>query len=368
MKKVLIVATVIEHINSFHLPYIKQLSNDGFLVDVVSNGGVENVYVNQSFSIPFSRNPLSLNNFKAYRAAKCIIENGNYDVIYCHTPIASALVRIAAKNQSSKVIYTAHGFHFYKGASIINKVVFYNIEKHCAKYTDVLITMNDEDFESSINFKLKENGKHIKMNGIGFSPRPVIRQRNEIRTELSIPEDAIVLTCVAEFSKGKNHRMLIELMKRFKSQEVYLVLCGRGRTLDDIKAMVKECELSNKVIFAGYRNDITDILNASDIFVFPSMREGLPVAVMEAMQERLPVVGNKVRGVRDLIDERKGGILVCPRSKSIEEDYYNELLELIHSSSLRKEYGDYNHNKVQKYEINTVLPEYIELLEEGLDE
>lgn len=361
---VLFCATVISHINSFHVPYIDELYEDGYSIDVMANGKIERSTVRASYDLPFSRNPFSYGNIKAYKKMKLLLKKNTYDVISTNTPIASLLSRFAARKcVNTKVIYIAHGFHFFKGASLINRIVYKRIEKFAARYTDVLITINEEDYRASLEFKLKASGTCVLAKGIGVNTNKSVDMSKEaVLEQLHIPKDAIVLTNIAEFSKNKNQGLLIQCLETMKDDGIYLILCGDGQERVKIEEEVKSKNLKN-VIFTGFIKDIGNILNITDIFLFPSFREGLPLALMEAMSFSIPVIASNIRGNKDLIDEKKGGFLFNPKDNRAIFDIVNMIKTISSDLQLKEDMGSYNRNKVIEYDISKVKSTYIDLYE-----
>ena len=153
--KILFVATVDLHMQTFHLRTIHQLHAQGDTVDVCTNGTYTNEDIHHKYTLPFSRNPLSLSNLKAKKELRKILIQEKYDILSCHTPLAAYFARMAAKGLNIKVIYTAHGFHFYKGAPLVNTIIYKTMEKRAAKYTDTLVTINPEDYEAAKKFYIK---------------------------------------------------------------------------------------------------------------------------------------------------------------------------------------------------------------------
>ena len=312
--KVLYVATVVKtHIMEFHVPYLKMLKEMGWETAVAARNDYDNPaecvihYCDTYYDIPFERNPFKLGNLKAYKELKRVIDDGNYDIIHCHTPVGAMLTRLAAgdaRKKGSKVFYTAHGFHFYKGASLINWLLFYPGEKLLARKTDVLITITHEDYKRAQAFK-SEAVKYIP--GIGVDLRRFKKGSPEstavLRAELGIPSDAIVFLSVGEVNKNKNHKVAIQALTSFP--DCWYVLCGRGPLIDEYRKLAESLGVSDRVIMTGYRTDVVDFYNMADIFVFPSFREGLPVALMEAMATGLICVASRNRGTDDLLEESR---------------------------------------------------------------
>ena len=269
-RKVLFVATITGHINAFHIPYFKMFKENGYEVHVASNGEQDIKYCDKHFNISFARSPLNVNNMKAYKELKTVINENKYDIIHCHTPVGGALTRVAAKEarkHGTRVIYTAHGFHFYKGAPIKNWLVFYPIERYLARLTDTIITINKEDFELA---KRKLKCKDIQMvHGVGLDIKKFDADISEkdiekIKEQCKINEKTIVLTYVAEINKNKNQILLINAMENLctKDNRYKLILVGDGTEKENCEKYVKEKGLEQNVIFLGKRNDIEQILSA----------------------------------------------------------------------------------------------------------
>ncbi len=354
MKKVLFVASVTGHILAFHLPYLEGFKKCGYVVEVVSNGEKEVPFCDARHQVCFARNPINKRNISAYRELKEIIKNGNYDIIHCHTPVAAMMTRLAARKvrkKGTKVVYTAHGFHFYKGASIKNWLIFFPIEWICSFFTDVLITINKEDFAFAKKYM---NAKQIEyVPGVGFDKDkyPISEtSREEKRAELGILENAVALVSVGELNQNKNHQVIIKAMAELKRDDLHYYIAGEGNQHEYLRELAKKLGLEDRVHLLGFRNDVMEILKASDTFCFPSFREGVPVSVMEAMWSKLPVVCSDIRGNQDLIDHEKGGYLFDPASV----DSVVVALEKVLRSESIEEINQYNIKKLTTFEIENV--------------
>lgn len=372
-KKVLFVATVTSHINAFHIPYLKYFKEKGYEVHVASNGEEKIKYCDNHFNINFNRFPLSTSNIRAYTQLKNIINDNKYEIIHCHTPVASALTRFAArkarKKFNTKVFYTAHGFHFYKGSPIINWIIYYPIEKICSRWTDCLITITNEDYDlAKRKFKAKEI-KHI--DGIGFNVdkfniKVSEEDKENLYKEIGANKNDIILTYVAELNKNKNQIILINLIEKLikSNSNIKLLLVGDGKLKDDYHKIVKEKKLDKHILFLGRRSDIPQILSISDIYVASSIREGLPINIMEAMYMSLPIVATANRGHNELLKDGSGYIV------HNEKEFYERISQLINNNELRTKIGDIAKHNVEKYKLNLVLSEmekiYIEVQGENL--
>lgn len=323
--KILFVTTISITMNSFFKPHIEMLVQEGNQVDIACNYidlALDKLYSDlgcEFYQIDFSRSPLSTDNCKAYGQLKKVIENGNYDIVHCHTPNASVIARLVCrkfrKKNGLKVFYTAHGFHFYKGAPKLNWMVYYPIEKFCSRFTDKLITINNEDFElAKRKFKAKEV-HYVPGVGIDLSKFENIQvDRNAKRREIGIPEDAFLLLSVGELSVRKNHKVVIDALAQIEGDNIYYAIAGQGELLFELQDFAKINGISDKVHFLGYRRDIAELYKSADICCLPSIHEGLPVALMEAMACGLPVVCSRIRGNVDLIKSPVNGILFSPNN------------------------------------------------------
>ena len=323
MNKVLFVATVVKtHIMEFHIPYLRMFKEMGWKTAVAARNDYENPadcvipYCDTYYDIPFERNPLKLGNVKAYKELKKVIDTGAYDILHCHTPVGAMLTRLAAKQArkcGTRVFYTAHGFHFYKGAPAINWLLYYPAEKWLSRYTDVLITINKEDYERAKGFK---SGRVCYVPGVGIDLKKFhvgYVDKAEKRKEIGVGADDFVLLSVGELIPCKNHEVVIRAMSVLKQNSelnpIQLVICGQGTYESDLKRLAEELRVSDHVRFLGYRNDISELCNCADLFVFMSHQEGLPVALMEAMACGLPVVCSNIRGNTDLIADGVTGLI-----------------------------------------------------------
>lgn len=306
------------------------------------------------YDMSFSRSPFTKANCVGYKQLKRIIQEGQYDVIHTHTPIASALVRVACRrNKDIKVIYTAHGFHFYKGASWLNWLFYYPVEKWLSRYTDVLITINKEDYErAKRSFKA---GRIEYVPGVGVDVEKygsVVVDRKAKRKELGLAEDDFVLVSTGELNDNKNHKTVIQAVHRLNNPSVKYLICGQGPLKNELLNLVQELGLEHQVMLLGYRTDIIEINHIADVFVFPSFREGLSVALMEAMACGLPVVCSDIRGNRDLIEDGKGGFLVEPKDVA---GFAQSIKSLSENSALSKRMGQHNVVRVRDFDTSIVL-------------
>lgn len=347
MKRVLMLASVASMIDQFNMPNIALLQKLGYEVDVACNfiegntcsdervaelkQKLQDMHV-RCYQIDFARNIKHMwQNMRALRQIESLMKQNRYAFCHCHSPIGGVVARIAGHRTKTKVIYTAHGFHFYQGAPVMNWLVYYPVEKVLSRWTDVLITINHEDYKlAKKKFKMK---KLTYVPGIGIDTQREClsqKEKEEKRKELGIPQDAFLITNAAEFTPNKNQKTVIEAIEQLHNPNIYFVMCGIGEKKAELEQYVKEHGLEKHIRFVGFRNDLHEILQTSDCFVLSSFREGLSVALMEAMAEGLPVVCGRIRGNVDLIKDGKGGILVSPENKEDYEAAFRKLYEMKH--------------------------------------
>ena len=366
MKKVLFVASVTRHINTFHIPYLKYFKDKGYEVHVASNGEENIKYCDKHFNIEFERAPFRKNNLKAYKKLKELIKNEEYTIIHCHTPVASVLTRLAARNarkKGTKVFYTAHGFHFYKGAPIKNWLLYYPIEKYLSKYTDTLITINEEDFElAKKKFKTKRiahtHGVGVDPNRFNFILSDV--DKNVIREQFNVSELDFLMMYTAELNDNKNQQMLIDAMKILKDKypTIKLMLVGDGVLREKFEKEIKENFLQNNILLLGYRTDIPELLQVADLYVATSKREGLPINIIEAMISGLPLVVTNCRGQRELVEDGKNGYIVEIGDVNA---LVQKIINIYSDTRIRDQVVSNAKENVNDYLLDNVMKEMIEI-------
>lgn len=324
MKKVLLTATVQSHIAQFHRPLAKMLHEHGCEVHVAARNnlaeknGLKIDFADQVFDVPFARSPFSLQNVKAFLQIQKIIDAGHYDFVHTNTPAAGVFTRLAAvraRRKGTCVIYTAHGFHFYKGAPKKNWLLYYPVEKICAAFTDRLITITQEDYALASK-RFKTNVFHIHGVGANSSRFYVLSadEKQRVRKELHIPDDAKVIMNVGELLPNKNQKTAILAMKTVcqKYPTAQLFIAGNGPELEYLKKLAQQEKLENNVRFLGYTLNLNTYNNIADCTVACSFREGLPMNVIEAMLCENAVVASNNRGHRELVEDGVTGFLVEP--------------------------------------------------------
>ena len=364
-KRALIVTSVASMVAQFLIPNIVTLQELGYSVTVACNydfgsscspekvdalkkrlTGMDVKCVN----ILFPRSPFTVKLISAYKELKKLVKLNKFDLVHCHTPAGAACTRLACRELRKtglKVIYTAHGFHFFKGAPIKNWLIYYPIEKLCSYWTDVLITINKEDYSLA---KRKMKAKRIEyIPGVGIDTNKFINtevDRESKRHELGISNDNIMLLSVGELNDNKNHEVVIRALAQISNTNIHYFIAGIGDKKEYLESLALELNVNLHLL--GYRTDIAELLKVSNIYVHPSFREGLNVSIMEAMATALPCIVGNIRGNVDLIDDN-GGLLFDPHSIN---SCKNAIASLIDKDL--NDMGIYNQIKIKRFDIEAV--------------
>ena len=324
MKKALLVASVQSHIAQFHRPLIRVLNDAGYQIDVAArdnlaekNGLVING-AHEIFDVPFARSPFKKQNLFAYREIRKLIRDGKYDLISCNTPVAGVLTRLAARQarkNGTKVYYTAHGFHFYTGAPLKNWLAYYPIEWVMAYFTDRLITITEEDYQRAKRH-FHTDVRHIHGVGVDTNKFHLVTddERRDLRIGLGLDPDRKILFTIGELLPNKNQKTAILAMKEILQQfpDSLLMIAGNGPERESLRKLVRENNLERNIVFLDYTVHAEDYMNAADILIACSYREGLPLNLMEAMLCGRPIVASDNRGHRELVKEGMNGYLADP--------------------------------------------------------
>jgi glycosyltransferase involved in cell wall biosynthesis len=329
----------------------------GYTVDIAGykNTVDLDVKVQNVYDIPFQRNPISKLNILASRQLKELVRKNDYDIIHFHTPVASAFGRWAVKDfrkNGTKVFYTAHGFHFYNGAPIVNWLVYFPVEKLLAKYTDVLITINNEDYvRARKSFKA---GSIEYIPGVGLDLQKFTTAnvgKIEKRRELGLTENAFVLLSVGELNDNKNHETIIKALSKLNNSNIHYIICGEGTKDKYLRDLADRLGLEKQFKLLGFRKDIAEICKAADIFMFPSYREGLGLAALEAMSSGLPLITSNVHGI---VDYSSNGITGYSCNPKDAQEFADSIDSLISDEDLRLKMAKNNVELVKKYDLNNV--------------
>ena len=316
-KKILFVASVPVHFHAFHRPYMKWFFDNGYEVHAACNGSFEDQNLHKLWHVDFERSPFSFLNFKSFQQLKRIIDENNFALITCHTPMASVITRLAgvqARQKGTKILYTAHGFHFFKGSSIWSWLTYFPAELMLTKLTDAVICINEEDYKL-ISEKGSKLASYYKIPGIGVSSKrfkPISKiEKISLRNSLGFSKDDFIMIYAAEFIDRKNHKLIIDALHKLsnKIENVKVLFAGRGVLLEQIKDYTLEKGVNDKVVFLGFVTDIEKYYQISDIALSASKQEGLGINLVEAMMCGLPVVATIDRGHCTVVDHMVDGIL-----------------------------------------------------------
>lgn len=367
MKKVLYVTTVSRTINAFLIPHINMLLDNGYeihcacSIDKPVDKELQRRGV-KIFEVPFSRNPLGIGNIKAFIKLEELQRINDYDIVHVHTPIAAIYGRLLKLNfPSLRIIYTAHGYHFLKGGSKLGWILYYPIEKIMAKFTDVTININKEDYEIT-----KEKLKHKKcylLNGVGLDldkyKKLSSKEIQEKRKEFGLKDKDFVVLMIAEINKNKNHIQLINAMDILKDKYPNIkVLCiGDGTLKESLEKQIILRNLQNNIFMLGYRLDVNKLINISDIGILLSRREGLPRNIMEFMACGRKVIATDIRGCRDLICDETIGTLV-------NVDDYESTAKAIEKYYILNDKSFEVSKEIRKYDIESINSELLKIYED----
>lgn len=374
MKKVLLLASVssmIEQFNRLNIELLQELGCEVYVITSFGEASNLSSEKNEAFKkelkqlgvifydVPISRRTYSYANLKAYQIVKNILDKQSYDIIHCQSPIGGVIARLAARNSrrnGTKIIYTAHGFHFYRGAPLLNWLIYYPLEKHLAKHTDCLITINEEDFNLAREKNMK--AKDIQLvNGVGVDLDKFFQQSNvskqAFRDQFKLNKKEFLLINVAELNKNKNQSFLIKSMKKLTkiNPNVRLLIIGKGDLEEEYIDLINELKLNDNIKLLGYREDIPKLMGLSDVCVSSSLREGLPVNIIESMATGIPVVAIKNRGSRELIEHNVNGYLCSAHDHKEFEKYIENLWSI---KGLKEKMGNINRKKSEKYSQDNI--------------
>ncbi len=354
----------------FFKSYVRTLLDKGHTVEIATNETDHKVadcyreWGCRVHPIETSRSILKLGNLKAIKQLKRLVSENHYDIVHCHTPIAAMCTRLAcrkARKSGTKVFYTAHGFHFFKGAPLKNWLFFYPVEKLCARYTDVLVTINQEDFaRAKKKFKAK---RVVYVPGVGINVERFAGVQVDIadkRAEIGVPPDAMLLLSVGELNKNKNHEVVLRAIAELDRADLHYAIAGRGSLRERLNRLAAELGVSERFHTLGYRTDVAELYKASNICVLPSRREGLAVAALEGMAAGLPLIVSDHRGVRDYASDGENALIfpiddVGACAKAIKR--------LLEDPALRASMGERNSRIILDYDektINRMMFEYYE--------
>lgn len=368
-KRILITSTDLMMIQ-FLVPHVINLADNGYEIEIACSnvgGKIEQIKqrlknaVKKIYVVKLQRNPFTFRNFSGYKEMKQIINNGAYDIIWTNEPVMGVVTRLAAKlarRRGAKVLYMVHGFHFFTGAPIINWLIYYPVEKIMAKYADMIVTVNHEDYKRARSMNVK---RVEYIHGIGINTDRLSAENNsvDIRKELGLSSEDFLIISVGELNKNKNQKTIIKALAEIKDLKIHYILCGKGNQLESLKKQVIAEGLEKQIHFLGYRTDVLDICRQADVYVMPSYREGLPVASLEAMYCGLPLLTSNIRGLVDVMENGSSGYIYSPDDY---KGFADGLCKLLADPELRNKMGKRNQEYVKQYCIDATKKEVLDLV------
>lgn len=363
--KILMLAAVPSMIGQFNMENIRLLLAMGYEVHVACNFYDTSVWTKEKISefisqmkvlgvhchqTGFSRSPGDVKSlFQSFRQMDSLVKKEGFQFVHCHTPVAAAVCRLVCHRNRMKVIYTAHGFHFYKGAPMKNWLLYYPVEWLCSWWTDVLITINKEDYRRA---KRRLHAKKtVYVPGVGvdmekFKPDVVSRERK--RAELGLKETDIMLLSVGELNQNKNHAVVIRALAAMNNNSIHYFIAGQGELKDELIQLAYNLKICGQVHLLGYRTDVPELMQAADIYALPSIREGLNVSLMEAMASGLLCIASRIRGNTDLIMDKN-----C-LAEAADVNEWKRILENMVIKNEKNWYGEENRKRMNRYDISRV--------------
>lgn len=369
--KALIISNITKRFQPGHFSMITPLEELGFDVHWTANFNEYKDDIKKApiktHHIDFYRNPFNPKNIIAFKQLVSLLKKEQFDLIHCNSPIGGILGRLCGNfTKAKKIIYTVHGFHFYKGAPFINRTLFKCVEMLLARYTDALITINHEDFQTAKNLKLRNSGDIYYIPGVGVDTsliRNAESKRQELLQEVKADTNSILIISVGELNNNKNNKVVIEALGKLQNSNIHYLLCGVGDKKAELLSLSKKYKIDENVHFLDYRKDIPQLLKSCDIFVMPSFREGLSRSIMEAMSAGLPCVVSNIRGNVDLVEEGKGGYLCHPDDV---DGFAEAINSLAIGTKLRETMGFYNLEEIMRFDIENVKQEMLTIYEREL--
>lgn len=376
--KVLFVTTIGRTLRAFLLPFGKHFrQNLGWQVDAMATGVIGcpdcNKAFDKTFEVNWTRNPLNLASLlKAPHQIRAVVDNGGYDIVHVHTPIAAFLTRWALRSARNpgriRVVYTAHGFHFYRGGGFLKNTLFICLEKLAGRWTDFLVVINREDNAAARKYRIVPEDRILFMPGIGvdtsvYDPSKISQNEiSAIRAELGVPADELLILMIAEFNPGKRHRDALHAFATLKNKKARLVFAGEGRLRKSMEALAETLEIRDRTHFLGHRRDIPALIRSSAATLLPSEREGLPRSMMESLCLEVPVIGTDIRGVCDLL---QGGCGLMVPVGDVQR-LANAMTFILENPVKAFKMGQRGRQKMADYDLNHILKLHEELYAKAL--
>lgn len=370
-KKILYIASTEIHLCSFHLPYLKWFKKQGYEIHVAYNGQNAIPDADILWSIPFGRSPIDKQNYSAYNSLKKVVTTNHFELIHCHTPMASFITRLASRftrRKGTKVLYTAHGFHFFQNGPIKNWLLYFPAEWLLSYFTDAIITINKEDFNILHSKRFLSRNKYL-INGIGINPDRLKSStngnKNELRTKLGYSKQHILVLYIAEFIDRKNHQFIIENIPKviILCPNIKFLFAGGGILRDKMEVLASKKGIEKYVDFLGFRKDIGSFISICDIGISASKQEGLGLGIAEMMFNALPVIVTKDRGHNEMVTNHENGLMF---NQNDENQFVTHLISLYKNSDLRVSLGKKGKETIAKFMIDESLDQMAKIYKNEL--
>jgi len=374
MPKLLIITTVPITIRSFLLPFIKHFKNLGWQVEGMAQGIDADApcvaSCDRIYDIQWSRNVFDPRNLLAgVSRVKKVVAEGNYDLVHVHTPIAAFVTRYALKDlEQPQVIYTAHGFHFYRGGNGIKNAIFLGLEKLAGRWTDYLVTINREDETAAKKYNFLPEARIYYSRGIGVDTnyytagKVALADVQQIRQELKLSPSDTLLLSIAEFTPRKRHRDLLNALAKVANSQVHLALAGEGPIKIEIEQLAADLGIINQVHFLGYRTDIPTLIQAADAVLLVSQQEGLPRSIMEAMCLATPVIASNIRGSQDLLEDDCGLLVDLGDIDALAQ----AIVQVVKDPESLAVMAEKAQVKIADYDLEKIIQQYTEIYQLAL--
>lgn len=374
MPKLLVVTTVPITIRSFLLPFIKHFQSLGWQVDGMAQGiSADRDCVDacdRYYDIQWSRNVFDPRNLWAGVArVRQVVAQEDYDLVHVHTPIAAFVTRYALKhNQKTKVIYTAHGFHFYRGGNAAKNAIFFSLEKLAGAWTDYLITINREDETAAKKSNFLPAARIYYTPGIGVDTNYYASSKVEpenlikVRQQLNLADSDTLLLCIAEFTPRKRHQDLLNALAKVANPQVHLALAGEGSIKPKIAELAQQLGIAQQIHFLGYRRDIPTLIQAASAVLLVSQQEGLPRSIMEAMCLNTPVIGSNIRGTQDLLADGCGLLVDLGDTDAIAQ----AMSQVVTDPQSLVVMTEKAQKKIASYDLKKIIQQYSEIYQLAL--
>jgi glycosyltransferase EpsD len=367
LKRILFVANVHQHFLDCHVPYIKWLKEQGHEVHVAAGEDQLVPEASKQFNISIQRSPFRFGNISAYYELKKIIRENKYDLIHCHTPMGAVVARLAARNFRwkglLKVLYTAHGFHFFKGAPLVYWLTFYLAEKWLSRYTDAIITINQEDYDlvKTHGFRNKET---FRIDSIGVTAGKFFKisreEKSALRGKYGYSDDQFLLIYAAEFIHRKNHRFIIDALPILVKEipELKILFAGTGELMFKMKAYCHNKNLDPYIDFLEFWQDIGPLMAISDVGISSSRQEGYGMHIAEGMFCGIPFVVTEDRGHREMIIDGVNGYMFPQNDR---QKFIERIIHLNRNPEIRKKLGEAAFDSIQKCAVENSLKSMMEI-------